>query len=273
MLDSKMAQNHLINPLHAPSPSEETGLNTSFRSTFAPATESQEDLIRHQQNLQAAQRTQDRAFQEKIHHPAAFSDFSPKTASPLGPNGGGGKGRQRASSTTTMSPPSSPYSAGGAGVGATVTTPLRKRGNSLNHHHHHSSSSPRSNNGKSSGDRRRRRLSVPVDTIDSLDFGPGGPYHHEGPFDATLVSRNLNLISSPVAALASSNAEALSATPRENVLNALTKHRPLEGTASVPPGVRDEWGRRYNYKESNVMQESGYGRLQAVGLVSFSLYL
>src|SRR5262249_30850974 len=50
-------------------------------------------------------------------------------------------------------------------------------------------------------------------------------------------------------AVADSNEEALRATPRENIIDAVTRHRPLEGTAVVPPGVPDNFGRVYNYKE------------------------
>jgi len=97
-----------------------------------------------------------------------------------------------------------------------------------------------------------------VDTIDALDTVPGlGTYHHEGPFDATLASRNLNSKFSPVAAVAESNARALEATPPEKIREALEGHRPLDGVAIVPPGERDESGRVYEYEENNLMEGLG----------------
>jgi len=116
------------------------------------------------------------------------------------------------------------------------------------------------------------KSSIPTtDLIDSLDQAlPGqAPYHHEGPFDATLVSRNMNPKVSPVAALAESNAAALQATDPEKIRMAIESHRPLEGVAEVPPGEVDRKGRRYDYVESNLMTEEGgnLGKIVNVGHV------
>lgn len=94
------------------------------------------------------------------------------------------------------------------------------------------------------------------DVIDKLDVGPGGAVHHEGPYDAVLLARNLSLESSPVAAVRSSNREAIRATPRENIMDSLEKHKPLDGTAAVPPGTVDRFGRPYQYKEGDNMMTS-----------------
>jgi Pal1 cell morphology protein len=103
-----------------------------------------------------------------------------------------------------------------------------------------------------------RKASVPgVDTIDALDTVPGGGYHHEGPFDATLASRNMNSKISPVAAVAGTNALALEATPPEMIREALVGHRPLDGVAVVPSGERDKNGRVYEYEENNLMEGLG----------------
>jgi hypothetical protein len=126
----------------------------------------------------------------------------------------------------------------------------RKRSSTNSHHH-------------------RKRLSD-VDQIDALDIVPGGGYHHEGPFDATLASRNLNVKYSPVAAVAASNAAALRATPAEKIRDALDRHMPLSGVADVPPGERDGLGRAYHYHETNVMTEEGGNLGQEYRLVSFS---
>jgi len=97
-----------------------------------------------------------------------------------------------------------------------------------------------------------------ADIIDRLD-NTGMSYHHEGPYDAANISRNLNYKYSPVAAVADSNEEALKATPRENIIDAVERHRPLEGTAIVPPGMQDRFGRTYDYQEGTDMQREAGG--------------
>lgn len=122
--------------------------------------------------------------------------------------------------------------------------------------------------------RHRRLRSIPPDPIDVLDnTSPAGVYHHGGPYDATLLSRNLNPKYSPLAAVRDSNMAALEATPREFVADALTKHVPLQGTSSVPPGHRDLGGAVMRYEDgTDMMREEGrdggaYKRWP--GLVSF----
>ncbi|KAK7191635.1 uncharacterized protein CC84DRAFT_1162775 [Paraphaeosphaeria sporulosa] len=96
-----------------------------------------------------------------------------------------------------------------------------------------------------------------IDRLDKTTIG-GAAYHHEGPYDATNLSRNLDFKHSPVAAVAESNEEALRATPKENIVDSVQKHRPLEGVAIVPPGVPDRMGRTYDYKEgADLMREPG----------------
>jgi len=96
----------------------------------------------------------------------------------------------------------------------------------------------------------RRRSRPPTDTIDSLDRSAiGGSYHHGGPYDATLASRNTNELYSPVAAVHESNMEALKATPREYIIDSLQKHVPLQGTATVPSGGEDMSGNVIEYRE------------------------
>lgn len=96
-----------------------------------------------------------------------------------------------------------------------------------------------------------------ADVIDRLDK-TSLSYHHEGPYDAANMSRNISWKHSPVAAVADSNEEALKATPRENIIDAVTRHRPLEGTATVPPGIPDRFGRVYEYEEgADLMREPG----------------
>ncbi|KAJ2981078.1 hypothetical protein NUW58_g6781 [Xylaria curta] len=71
------------------------------------------------------------------------------------------------------------------------------------------------------------------DQIDALDnIAPGGIYHHDGPYDAALASRNRDERHAPLAAVKEGNREALKATPAINVVDAVTRHVPLQGTAS-----------------------------------------
>ncbi len=104
---------------------------------------------------------------------------------------------------------------------------------------------------------RKKNIAGP-DIIDALDdVGIGGTYHHGGPFDATLASRNRDKRYAPVEAVKDSNLEALKATPREYVQDSLRKHVPLQGTASIPSGQRDMFGRRMSYEEgADIMRDA-----------------
>ena len=95
------------------------------------------------------------------------------------------------------------------------------------------------------------------DTVDVLDDSMPN-YHHEGPYDAALLVRNTSYTSSPVAALKLTNEEALKATPDAKIKDSLNDHRPLDGTAIVPPGHRDAFGQLYDYEEgTDLMREPG----------------
>ncbi|EAA35362.1 hypothetical protein GE21DRAFT_365 [Neurospora crassa] len=107
---------------------------------------------------------------------------------------------------------------------------------------------------------RNPRRQQPIDIIDTLDItgpGRGFMYHHDGPYDATLASRNRNKKYSPVEAVKDSNMAALRATPREYVQDSLIKHVPLQGTAVIPPGMRDLAGRTMDYQEGTDMMREG----------------
>ncbi|GAB1310251.1 Pal1 cell morphology protein [Madurella fahalii] len=107
---------------------------------------------------------------------------------------------------------------------------------------------------------RNHRRQQPSDPIDSLDLTgpvPGAAYHHSGPFDATMKARNANKIYAPVEAVKDTNIEALKATPAEFLQDSLIKHVPLQGTAVVPPGMKDMAGRTMEYEEgADLMRES-----------------
>jgi len=98
----------------------------------------------------------------------------------------------------------------------------------------------------------RKKHQVGADSIDRLD-DLTNPYHHEGPYDATLLARNTSDINSPIEAVNATNEEALKATPRDLIKDSVERHRPLEGVAMVPPGVVDRHGNTYNYQEGTDM--------------------
>lgn len=61
-----------------------------------------------------------------------------------------------------------------------------------------------------------------------------------------------------MAALQSTNAEALKATPAENVRDSVERHKPLDGVAQLPSGVPDRFGRTLHYEEgADLMHEDG----------------
>jgi len=119
----------------------------------------------------------------------------------------------------------------------------------------------------------RKNHHVGADSIDTLD-NISGAYHHEGPYDATLLAKNLSLKNSPVEAVSMSNEEALKATPKEIVHDSIQKHRPLDGVAVIPPGASDRFGRTYEYQEGTDMmiegQPEGGAYKRWPGVVSFS---
>ncbi|KAF8424527.1 hypothetical protein EV426DRAFT_598340 [Tirmania nivea] len=110
------------------------------------------------------------------------------------------------------------------------------------------------------------RKSVPADTIDFLDgsFFGNGTYHHEGPYDATLASRQIPGYA-PIDAVKYTNAQALAATPRANIIDSLTRKVPLQGVGMVPPGVVGPDGQMFDYEEEDIQRsQGGLGRWPGV---------
>ncbi|KAJ8120541.1 hypothetical protein ONZ43_g2773 [Nemania bipapillata] len=110
-----------------------------------------------------------------------------------------------------------------------------------------------------------------IDLLASISGTSGEVYHHSGPYDAALASRNRDARHAPLAAVASSNREALRATPAAHVVDAVTRKVPLHGTASVPPGHADLAGNVMCYEEgADLMRErdaagGAYRRLSQSG--------
>jgi hypothetical protein len=106
--------------------------------------------------------------------------------------------------------------------------------------------------------RRPQRIShIPgPDPVDVLGNIMGTPYHHDGPFEATLFARQIPG-RAPVDALRESNAHTLAATPNASIVDCLEGHYPLQGVAVLPPGQ----GGVGMYEEYDVMvQDGGYKR-------------
>jgi hypothetical protein len=103
----------------------------------------------------------------------------------------------------------------------------------------------------------KRRHMPGADSIDVLDKSVfGGTYHHEGPYDATLLARNTSYQNSPVEAVKGTNNEAIRATPRENIKDSIDRHVPLQGTAIIPPGMTGLDGKIMRYEEgADLMRE------------------
>lgn len=106
------------------------------------------------------------------------------------------------------------------------------------------------------------RRAIPPDTIDTLDvsFLGYGSYHHEGPYDATLASRQVPGYA-PLDAVKYTNSQALAATPRANIIDSLTRNVPLQGVAMIPSGAVGPGGQIFDYEEDDIMstQERWYG--------------
>lgn len=104
------------------------------------------------------------------------------------------------------------------------------------------------------GNHSRKIVPIPgPDTIDRLGaVTEGVPYHHDGPYEATLLARQVPGYA-PVDAVKGSNAAALAATPQANIVDCLEKHYPLQGTAMFPPG----FGGLGDYEEYDVMIRDG----------------
>ncbi|KAI9687035.1 MAG: hypothetical protein M1822_002445 [Bathelium mastoideum] len=272
-MEANDAHKYLIDPLTEPEPHADSGLNTHYTSTFAPKENSyptppQSASPKRDNNPFHSSPKRDnnpyrRSIDEKkdgvnvysreyssppqsssprrekfpAHREEAFADYTP---------------RERRSLDQ-----SSPNKASDIG-----TTTTRRRGSSLKERYPgDKSNQPLSIIRRESKRAHRsphlnKRHMPGADVIDRLDV-VGGRYHHEGPYDAALLSRNTSNDSSPLAAVSDSIKETLKATPQENINNSIRSHRPLDGTAMVPPGVEDRFGRTFEYKEDgNLMVDN-----------------
>ncbi|KAF2836289.1 hypothetical protein M501DRAFT_939872 [Patellaria atrata CBS 101060] len=279
-LISQQAQKHLIDPLYAPDPSDETGPGAHFRSTFAaqPA-----DSFSNLPDSLASKKQTPSKLPQQVTGSSRSSTNPFRRSTEASPQGSPSHVKQKSmgdsgypSPPTSASPrrnqfPSyreeafSSFDDGQPRERRSVDQPRsptagrghRPRTSSLGERFpgdksHKPLDIIRRESKKAYRSPHLKKHHIPgADTIDKLD--DTGNYHHEGPYDAVLSARNRFVESSPVAAVANSNREALEATPPENILDAVTRHRPLDGTATVPSGQSGLSGKRFKYEEDNVI--------------------
>ena len=236
---SFQASKYLLDPLNAPSPSAETGPGTHFTSTFAPPKE---------------EKKQPEATVKEIGaYPSPPRSTSPqRSAFPnLGEASNQPTGRYSDRQSTEIPTSSNRTSTDG---------PARRRGSSLTERYEGDESHRpldiirRESRRANRSPHLRKDRHHGLDSIDKLgDVGDG--FHHDGPYDPVSLARNLNPRGAPVAALKGSNREALKATPNDFISDSVKHHRPLDGVASIPPGIPDRLtGQAYDYKEGTDMQ-------------------
>lgn len=222
----------MLDPLTAPEPSQETGPGTHFY---------QKDSSSRRAEKQASVSTYPTPPASASPSRSTFSSNNPYSTSPRQQTFSGQEKSRRAR-------------AGSFDPDASGNGKLPSRSFSLNER---PLDAIKKDNKAAHRSPHLRKKHVPAaDTIDVLDKTFGFAYHHEGPYDATLLRRNLIPQYSPIEAVRGSNEEALKATPREHIRDALERHIPLTGTAVIPSGEEDHSGRRMSYEEgADLMRE------------------
>ncbi|KAI9689670.1 MAG: hypothetical protein M1820_010099 [Bogoriella megaspora] len=263
------AAKYLIDPLTEPEPSAESGLNTHFRSTFAPP--SQTSISTPQSASPKRDTNPFHSFPNKqetnpFRRSIDKKDGVSVTEYPSPPQSSSPRKEKFPSLREEVFADYAPRerrSLDQPSPNKAITTTGRRRGSSLKERYPGDNTNQPLNIIRRESRRAHRsphlqkRHMPGADTIDRLDV-IGAPYHHEGPYDAALLARNTSNDSSPLAAVSDSIKETLKATPPENINNSIQTHRPLDGTAVVPPGQEDRFGRRFSYKEDgNLMVDNG----------------
>lgn len=236
--DKQWASKYLLDPLTAPQPHQETGPGTHFSSTVKPTRESSAATYPTPPTSASPNRSNFHSSNpySQSHRQKAFGSYAEDDSRPLvgtdkSKPSGGAPSRRRGSSLGERFP---------GDMSHRPLDLLRKEAKAANRAPH-----------------LKKKHILGADLIDTLDGSAiGGAYHHGGPYDATLLARNMSLEISPVAAVKETNAEALKATPREHIRDALDKHMPLQGTAIIPSGAHDMSGQPLDYEEgADLMRE------------------
>ncbi|KAK0515618.1 hypothetical protein JMJ35_001652 [Cladonia borealis] len=285
--DKQWASKYLLDPLNAPQPSDETGPGTHYGSTFAAQTtggsttsstaiprktpstsvRSSGPSTDQKPTPSASTRSSNNPYRNGTRSSNGYPT-PPQSASPRKDrfsnisepfpdfDGSYASKRQSVDQASTQIPTST------GGQASTTNGNNRRRTSSLNQRYpgdqtHRPLDMLMEDNKKANrAPHLRKKHLVGADAIDRLD-NLIAPYHHEGPYDATLLARNTSYTNSPVEAVSTTNEEALKATPREMIKDSVERHRPLDGTAMVPPGMADRYGNTYNYQEGTDMMIEG----------------
>jgi hypothetical protein len=287
--------------MNAPEPAAETGLNTHFGNTMAPASKPASKPTNGASSTTSPRSplSSDNPFRDSTNSPkhspptktgANVSERSVSRESfpryreeAFGGYSGAPRHRSASGAARRAAPPPSYEDVTGGSSGAG-----RRRGSSLRERYpgddsHKPLDIIRRDSKKAHRSPHLNKRHIPgADIIDRLDPAVGGvAYHHEGPYDAATLARNTSYETSPIAALKESNEEAIKATPAENIKDALERHKPLDGVAVVPPGMPDRFGRTYNYEEGpDVMLEAssdnpGYkrwpGKVRSMSICTYAI--
>ncbi|KAL3422161.1 hypothetical protein PVAG01_06317 [Phlyctema vagabunda] len=253
------AQKYVLDPLTAPEPFQEDGPGTRFVKPASRASSTSKGpsigSSKVSSHSKAPSVTVTRSPPQYTTYPTPPASASPTTSSfhPSNPYSPSARHSSSSSKNGSLRSPA-PEPSNGKG---------RRRGSSLTERYtgdmsHRPLDQIRKDTKKANRSPHLKKQHIPgadvIDTLDSSMFG--GVYHHEGPYDATLISRNLNPKISPVAATEHTNAEAIRATPRENIRDALEKHIPLQGTSTIPSGAEGHDGKVMRYEEgADLMRE------------------
>ena len=296
------AQYELVNPFLDQEPSEETGLNSHFRSTFAPQepitppeatgvlgdrssayvqshrTGSSVETNPYRRSRASSELKPASVTQVRPHTPNSSRKYDyPSPPNSASPRRGRFSGDHRSEAFGSMNQGRPRRSSNPAPPSVHSNQSEIARHRSLREHYpgdkSHGPLAQLRQDDKIAhrAPHLRKKNFQGADLIDRLDNTGMSQYHHEGPFDAASMARNKHIKHSPIAAVRDSTEEALRATPRENIVDAVRKHRPIEGTANIPPGIPDGFGRVLNYTEGTDLQRdelSGGNYRRVPGVVS-----
>ncbi|KAL9610199.1 MAG: hypothetical protein Q9167_005076 [Letrouitia subvulpina] len=281
--DKQWATKYLLDPLTAPEPSQETGPGTHYRSTVSSNANRQSSASASSQKKKPSASVRETTTNPRNSYPSPPSSASPKRERLSKTEG---KRRDIASTSETSSTnrrsvdqASTQIPTSTDGRASSTTTSTRPRRTSSLSARYEGDCSHRpldviSHEQKlaNRAPHLRKTQHIGSDSIDHLDVA-GGVYHHEGPYDVSMLARNAKYKNSPLEAVAASNQEALKATPKERVIDSIRQHRPLDGVAMVPPGQSDRGGRYYNYEEGTdvMIEEGNYKRWPGVNYLPSDL--
>ena len=243
--------------MNEPGPSEETGPSTHYRSTFANPSSS------HLSSTSSTHKKQPSVASREIGHTPSRAPASTLQKTPRSSRHGTSRDDSYVAPKSAERPSIEVPTSNISGRSRATSLSSRYIGDDS---HRPLDIIKKENKAANRAPHLRKKHLVGPDTIDRLDT-IGGIQHHDGPYDATYLARNTSFSNSPIEAVSGTNEETLKATPREKVLDSVTKHRPLDGVATVPSGTTDRSGNTLHYEEgSDLMVEAGYKRWDGVVL-------